>query len=667
MAAPGGAAVAEGPAGAPTAIVTAPGAPERPAGWPAGRWLLPAAGGVVVVVVAAVLSGFHAGFPGRWDPGVSGAFTSLDNWVTAHQQGNFFFGTVIGDISTVLAICTNGLLSLLTWMTWVGVLAVAVVASWLAGGWRTASFSAVVVVVFGLFGLWGESMATLSLMAVSIALSVLVGLPLGVAAAVWKPVGQGVRPILDLMQMLPSYAYLVPVVILFAIGNPAGIVATFIYAVPPIVRFTQLGITTVRGDVVEAAAAFGATRGQVLRKVQLPLALQSILLGLNQVIMMALSVVVIASLVGTGGLGDSVLQALNVLNVGDAFTAGIVIVLMAMALDRASGAFGTRIGRSERRSRRQLALLWGGAVLVVLVAHYGAGLGDFPGGWSLSVSTPINNGLSTLQSNLYHFASVPVVGGTSNLSSFLTLDILNPLQHFLTALPWWVVLAAVGGAGYALGGLRRALLLGACVVAIGLMQVWAATTVTLSQVVVALALDLLIGIPLGIAAYRSKTVDRVLRPVLDLLQTMPAFVYLIPVVLFFSVGNVAGVIASLVYALPAAVRATTLGLRSVPLDVVEAGDAFGATPRQRLRKVELPLARPYLLLAVNQTIMLVLAEVIVAGLVGAGGLGYSVVVGLERDQFGQGLTAGLSIVLLGVIFDRLTQGSGRTGTVAAAT
>ncbi len=667
MLAHGEIAVAEGAVDAPSPRAAAPGNGPSSPHRPAVCWLLSAGGAVAVVAAAAALSGFHAGFPARWNPGVAGGFSSLDNWVTAHQQSNFFLGTVIGDISTVLAVCTNGLLSFLTWMTWVGVLAAAGAASWLAGGWRTASFSAVVVAVLGLSGLWGESMATLSLMAVAIILSVLVGLPLGVAAAVWRPVGQLVRPVLDVMQMLPSYAYLVPVVILFSIGNPAGIVATFIYAVPPIVRFTQLGITTVGGDVVEAAAAFGATRGQVLRKVELPLALQSILLGLNQVIMMALSVVVIASLVGTGGLGDSVLQALNVVNVGDAFTAGIVIVLMAMALDRSSGAFGGRIGRSGRRSARQLALLWGAVVLVVLAAHYGAGLGDFPSGWSLSVSTPINTALSTLQNRLYHFASIPVVGGTSNLSSFLTLDVLNPLQRVLTALPWWVVLAVVGGAGWLFGGLRRALLLGACVVAIGLMQVWSATTVTLSQVVVALVLDLLIGIPLGIAAYRSRAVDRLLRPVLDLLQTMPAFVYLIPVVLFFSVGNVAGVVASLVYALPAAVRATTLGLRSVPVDVVEAGDAFGATARQRLGKIELPLARPYLLLAVNQTIMLVLAEVIVAGLVGAGGLGYSVVVGLERDQFGQGLTAGLSIVLLGVIFDRLTQGRSRAGTFTSAT
>ena len=194
-------------------------------------------------------------------------------------------------------------------------------------------------------------MTTLALMAVAIALSTIVGIPLGIASAIVPGVSKVLRPVLDLMQILPAFAYLVPIVVLFSIGNPAGIVATFIYAVPPLIRFTELGIRSVKRDVIEAAEAFGSTRGQILRHVQLPLAAQSIMLGFNQVIMMALSIVVIASLIGAGGLGDPVLNALQTQQIGEGFVAGMLIVFMAMWLDRASGAVGRRAAATGRRRR----------------------------------------------------------------------------------------------------------------------------------------------------------------------------------------------------------------------------------------------------------------------------------------------------------------------------
>jgi ABC-type proline/glycine betaine transport system permease subunit len=184
---------------------------------------------------------------------------------------------------------------------------------------------------------------------------------------------------------------------------------------------------------------------------------------------------------------------------------------------------------------------------------------------------------------------------------------------------------------------------------------WNDAMVTLSLVIVALTLDLVLGVPLGIAAYRWRIVDNALRPILDFLQTLPAFVYLIPVVALFSVGNLAGVTAAFVYALPATVRATKLGLQAVQVEVIEAGQSFGSTRWQLLRKVELPIARPYMALAVNQTILLVMAEVVVAGLVGAGGLGLDVVTGFSRSEVGLGAAAGLAMVLMGIVLDRLSQ------------
>ena len=402
------------------------------------------------------------------------------------------------------------------------------------------------------------------------------------------------------------------------------------------------------------------------------------MLGLNQVIMMALSIVVIASLVGAGGLGDPVLNALQTQQIGEGAIAGILIVFMAMWLDRTSAAFGRRTDRSKatstrrRLTRNQLLGIWAAVVAVVLTSRYAFTLGDWPSGWGFSGVSAATRALNWVTNEFTG------IGGP--VSSFLTLHVLNPLQRYLSDLPWWLVAAAVGTIGWVRGGMRRGILLAGCVVLLGLMQApngytfqgttsynfvaWSDAMQTLSLVIVALVSDLVIGIPLGIAAYRWRTVDQVLRPILDFLQTLPAFVYLIPVVTLFGVGNVAGVSASLIYALPAAVRATTLGLRAVQRDVVEAGQAFGSTRWQLLFKVELPIARPYIMLAVNQTILLVMAEVVVAGLVGAGGLGLDVVTGFSRSEVGLGAAAGLAMVLMGIVLDRLSQSDPSRGRAA---
>ncbi len=653
----------------------------------ARRWGPPLAIAVPLCVLAAILLGTEGGFPTNWVLGVPRWFDDLDNWVTNNQSTNFFLHHIIGGFGNFLNSATNDVVHFLHWLTWLGVLAIAVVVAWLVGTWRTALFAGIMVSSFGILQIpnggvdgisqmWPSAMETLALMAVAIALSTIVGIPLGIASAVWPSVHRTLQPVLDLMQVLPAFAYLVPIVVLFSIGNPAGIVATFIYAVPPLVRYTELGIRSVPNDVIEAAEAFGSTRGQILRNVQLPLATQAIMLGLNQVIMMALSIVVIASLVGAGGLGDPVLGALQTENNGQGLVAGFLIVFMAMWLDRTSAALGARAterGARRRLRRHHIGLIAAGMFTLVLVSHYGLGLGDWPANWGFSVVDQATNAMNWVTDKL--------INVTTPISTFLTLHVLNPLQRFLDRLPWWLVAAAVGTVGWARAGYRRGLLLASCVVLLGLLQApvgytyhgtvsydfnaWADAMQTLSLVLVALTLALFFGIPLGIAAYRWRVVDQLLRPALDTLQTLPAFVYLIPMVALFGVGNVTGMSASLIYALPASIRATTLGLRAVRPDVIEAGQAFGSTRRQLLFKVELPIARPYLMLAVNQTILLVMAEVVVAGLVGAGGLGLDVVTGFSRSEVGLGAAAGLAMVLMGIVLDRLSQSTPRAAQHAA--
>ncbi|GAU08770.1 ABC transporter permease [Desulfoplanes formicivorans] len=214
------------------------------------------------------------------------------------------------------------------------VIAVLALAAWKFSGIRLALFAVVSMVFIGLLGLWEDSMTTLAMVLASVILCTLLGMPLGILAGRSDRFEAGIRPVLDAMQTTPAFVYLVPIVMLFSVGNVAGVLATIIFALPPIIRLTSLGIRQVHPELVEASQAFGATKWQVLRKVQIPLAMPTILAGLNQTIMMALSMVVIAALIGAGGLGSPVVLGLNTLDIGRAVVGGLAIVLLAILLDR---------------------------------------------------------------------------------------------------------------------------------------------------------------------------------------------------------------------------------------------------------------------------------------------------------------------------------------------
>ncbi|UOA32969.1 Glycine betaine/choline transport system permease protein OusW [Sulfitobacter sp. DSM 110093] len=212
--------------------------------------------------------------------------------------------------------------------------------AWQAGGRRVATVATLSMLAIGLMGAWEESMTTLSIVLTCVFFCALVGLPLGVASARSERVWNWMRPALDLMQTIPSFVYLVPVVMLFSIGNVSGVIVTFIYALPPLVRLTNLGIRQVRSDMVEAARAFGATQRQTLWKIELPLAMPTIMAGVNQTIMMALSMVVVASMISVTGLGQMVLRGIGRLDMGLASVGGLGIVFLAIMIDRISQSLG---------------------------------------------------------------------------------------------------------------------------------------------------------------------------------------------------------------------------------------------------------------------------------------------------------------------------------------
>jgi glycine betaine/proline transport system permease protein len=222
------------------------------------------------------------------------------------------------------------------------IIAIVALIAWRVANIKLAIFSVISLVFIGLLGLWPETMVTLAMVFSSVFFCIIAGIPLGIWAGRNDRFEASIRPVLDAMQTTPPFVYLVPIVMLFSVGNVAGVLATIIFALPPIIRLTSLGLRQVHPELIEAALAFGATNGQVLRKVQIPLALPTIMAGLNQTIMMALSMVVIAALIGAGGLGAPVILGLNTLDIGRAVIGGLSIVLMAIILDRITQAMATK-------------------------------------------------------------------------------------------------------------------------------------------------------------------------------------------------------------------------------------------------------------------------------------------------------------------------------------
>ncbi|MFJ4948846.1 ABC transporter permease [Streptomyces sp. NPDC088760] len=575
--------------------------------------------------------------------------TTASDWVIDHRDSHPLFLYFFGYISNAVILAVRAVYLTLLAAGWAGVTALSALTAWRLGGVRLAAGTAAAFLACGVLGMWLPTMQTLALMVVAVLASVVVGALLGLGAGLSDRLDRALRPVLDTMQVLPAFAYLLPVVLVFGIGVPAAVLATVVYAAPPMARLTALGLRGADPEVLEAVESLGATRRQRLLTARVPLARKELLLGLNQTIMMALSMAVIAAVIGAGGLGDRVYQALASVDVGAALAAGIPIVLLAVVLDRVTAAAGDGVART-----RTIGWPYALAVTVaVALATRLLGALDWPAGWSLNIAEPVNRAVDWMTAHLY--SGVPVIGGTADWAGHFTTWILDPVRDGLQWLPWWSLLLIVAALAWLIGTWRTALTAVLAMAAIGVLGVWEPSLDTLSQVLAAVAVTLVLGFATGIAAARSDRVERALRPVLDVFQTMPQFVYLIPVVALFGVGRAPAVAAAVVYALPAVVRITTQGLRQVDQAALESARSLGATGRQQLWQVQLPLARRALLLAVNQGVVLVLAVVIIGGLVGGGALGYDVAFGLAQGDLATGLVAGAAIVCLGLMLDRVTQ------------
>jgi glycine betaine/proline transport system permease protein len=542
---------------------------------------------------------------------------------------------------------------------WLGVVAIATTVAYAVGTWRVALLTGAGFVLFGLQGLWTESMDTLALTMATVILTVLIGLPLGVWAGVNGRVEAIFRPVLDFMQTMPSYVYLAPLALFFLIGPASAVIATLVYALPPIIRITSHGIRDVSETTVEAAVAMGSTRWQVLTRVQLPMAKRTIVVGLNQTIMAALSMVTIAALIAAPGVGQTVIHALATLKVGQAFNAGLAIVVLAIVLDRTTTAAAGRVRphhsrRSFWRNRRRLVVL-GLAIVTagcVYLSHTYVWAASFPTDLPVDVGAAITQGVDGAIGWIQQHLS----GLTGGFKDVISYGLLNPLQALLSDGPWYLTGGVIVAVSLLLGGGRAAIVSAGCLLLVIGTGLWYDAMVTLAATLVATVLVMVLGIVVGVWTARSTLADRVVRPVLDAGQTMPAFVYLVPFLGLFGTTRLTAIVAAVVYAAPAATKLVADAVRGVPPAAVEAATSAGSTTWQIITKVQLPMARRGLTLAANQGLIYVLAMVVVGGLVGAGALGYDVLAGFAQlSLFGKGLAAGAAVVLLGFLLDRTTQ------------
>lgn len=544
---------------------------------------------------------------------------------------------------------------------WLGVVGIVAFIVYATSQWRAAVLSVILLLGCGALGMWQFTMDSIAMTLASVLLSLAIGIPLGIWAGLSDRVLKFLTPFLDLAQILPTLVYMAPIALVFMIGAASATIATMIYSIPISIRITSHAIRTLNQSPIEAAESSGSTKLQILFKVQLPMAKQMIVLGINQTVMAAVSFVVIAALIGAPGLGKPVVSALIIRNVGQGFVAGLAVVCLAILLDRSTSAAAKRqssfipLSPKVIRNRRIFKLLVGlMAIVSVYLSRTLLWAAVWPSEISIAKNVEVftNNGTKWILDNLYIF--------TVGFKDLISYTVLNPLESLLAGSPWYVTVGIIVVVALIIAEKKVALLAFILSMLIVMSGLWYESMLTLTQTIVGTLLTMIVGLGLGIWTGRNDRLEKFMRPFLDAGQTLPAFVYLVPMLGLFGPTRFTAIATGIVYSIPIVVKIVCEGIRAVPSSLVEAATAAGSTTRQIITKVQLPAAKKTILLAVNQGLIYVLAVVVIGGFVGSGGLGYLVIVGNAKPELqGKGLIAGVCILLLGVIFDRIMQSSAR--------
>jgi glycine betaine/proline transport system permease protein len=617
----------------------------------------------IALVSLPTIAPWAVDYPKKWVIPVAAELTVAMKWVVK----NFFI--ITRAVAAILQLPLDLALALLAkgftigtgaeaWhlprLSWLGLVAAFTLLGQMLGGRRIALIAFACFSYIAMFGQWDSAMLSLASIAICVPFAVLLGLGFGILGYRSPKLDTyAIRPALDLMQTVPAFAYLVPVLLLFGFGPVSAMIATIIFAMPPMVRATALALQQVPEDIQDFASMAGCTRRQRLWRVMIPTARPLLMVGVNQVIMMTLNMVIIASMIGAGGLGYDVLLALRSLDIGKALEAGLAIVALAIALDRLSQAAADR-GAADSGAPPRRGYLPAALALLVLTT-----LGGLIWPWLAELPKDATLTTGPIWSEMIAWININFFDAIDATRTWLLLNLLNPVKQFLLKTPWIVLVIALGLLGLYLGGVRHkrgwrlALLAVALVAFSAVVGLWEKAMITVYLCGISALFACLIGVPLGILGGRHDLANRLLGIVVDTLQTLPSFVYLIPVVMLFRVGDVTAMIAIVLFAVAPAIRYTSHGLRQVPTQLIEAGTAMGCTRRQLLWRVQLPLALPEILLGINQTILLALSMLVITALVGTRDLGQEVYIALTKADPGRGIVAGLAIAFIGITADRL--------------
>ncbi len=606
-----------------------------------------------------------------WDPDIE----EYEQKPLMNQVTRSLSGVILFQIELIREILLGGVKTIVTftgwdWATenqwarwpalpWTVVAGGAAILGYALNGPRLAIFVGLTFVYVAVFGQWEPSMQTLSFVLIAAPISVAVGLVLGIWAFKSKTVEAVLNPLLNVAQIMPAFSYLIPVMVFFGIGDHAGAIATVIFASPPMVRLTMLGLKKLPPEISEAGQMNGCNNWQLLVKVLIPTARRDILIGVNQVIMQCLAMVVIASLIGAKGLGNNLLIALNQLRVGLALELGVCIVLIAIVLDRLSLAWADKqvdyFADLSFVERHKYSLIFGVVFVVgIILAFIGSFI--FKEGFNYLYLIPQNKGITTQD---FWQSGVDWVWDTffytlKAFNEWLIVEVLVPVKTAFLGMPVAATFVLTMGIGYIVGGLRVALSVGGFLLFIALTEWWDRALITAYLMTIAVLISTTIGVISGTLCAQHPVSTRFMLTVCDTFQTFPSFIYLIPVMMLFGVTDTSVLIAIVIYATVPATRYTIQGLLSVPESLKEAGSMFGTNRLQRYLSIELPMSFPHIALGVNQTVVFALAMVIIGALIGTDDLGQLILKSLsDRLGVGNGLVLGLCVAFIGLAIDQV--------------